>query len=241
MNREIANREGIDIRLLDYKTKKPFTTIDYGNVSVVDLTGGDRAFATGGRKGGRRVAFDGQRLGTVKISSQLIPLEYISLAANGEVKDGAELLIREALVAAEGGTITLSKAPVAGTIYTYAEGEPESSAIAATAADTLVTIEGAQAGDKYVAIYVHTSATAKKVVFNNKSFPKDYIIWADTFYKDEDGEIVGETIHAFKATPQTAISMTYQGTGDPMSLDITFDLSEDANSDVIEYIRDDAE
>lgn len=235
--KNIANREGTNIRLLDYKTGAPSMFIDYGNVSVVDLASGNRAYASGGRKGGRRVAFDDQRAGTFRLSTQMIPLEVLSLAADGNVTTGAELIVRE-LLTVDTEIITLTNTPVAGTIYIYPKGAEENSAEAATATGKSITIEDAVDGDEYYAIYVYESETAKKVTFSNKAFPKAYIIWADTCYKDSDDDIIDETIHAYKAVPQAAISLTYQGTGDPMSLDITFDLMEDVDGNVIDFSRE---
>lgn len=71
-----------------------------------------------------------------------------------------------------------------------------------------------------------------EVVFNNNDANKFYVITGQTVWKDKDGITYSEDIKCFKASPQKAYNVTYTGTGDPTSLDITFDLAEDDDGNV---------
>lgn len=73
------------------------------------------------------------------------------------------------------------------------------------------------------------------VVFENtaNSMPKYYIIKAETVWQDAAGAIYDETITFHRATPQRAMNIQYNGAGDPVSVDVVFDLLEDASGKVM--------
>lgn len=77
-----------------------------------------------------------------------------------------------------------------------------------------------------------SSFAGNEVVFNNNDANKFYIITGETVWKDKDGVTYAENIKCYKASPQRAYNITYTGTGDPTSLDITFDLAEDDDGNV---------
>lgn len=235
---KVANRKGLNTRLYKYSDKSLFMNIDFANISVVDLSS-NRVFATGGQNQGKRVGFDDPIEGTLRLSTQIVPLEIIALCCSSTgVTTGADLAIREVLTCATAGTITLSETPVAGTLYVFAQAQDMAGTPAATTSTgTSVTIDGATVGDKYVAYYINADAEAQTVFFDNNDTPSDYIIYSDTVWKGEDDTVYAEQIHAYKAMPQKALSMTYQGSGDPISIDITFDLLEDNDGKVIQYTR----
>lgn len=95
-----------------------------------------------------------------------------------------------------------------------------------------VTIEGAKAGDAYVAYYIVASEDAKSATFNNDKTPGCYIIYGDTVWKDTNDTITAEHFKAYKAMPQKSFSITYQGSGDPLTFEMTFDLMEDEDGNV---------
>lgn len=230
--KKTANRKGADIQLRKYADKSLFAYIDYANSVAVDLASG-RVYATGGNSGARQVGFDDPIEGTLKISTQIVPIEFVALACSPDgVEDGGEIGIREKLTATE-GKVTLSKTPVAGTIYVYKEGEDITATPAATAATgTEVTIEGAKAGDKYIAYYIVASEEAKSATFSNAKTPGCYIVYGDTVWKDTNDTISAEHFKAYKAMPQKSFSITYQGSGDPLTFEMTFDLMEDEDGNV---------
>ena len=73
------------------------------------------------------------------------------------------------------------------------------------------------------------------VVFENtsNSAPKYYIIKADTVWQDDAGVTYTETMTFHKACPKRALNISYNGDGDPTSVDIEFDLMQDADEKVL--------
>lgn len=237
MMKKVANRRGSNIRLYKYNDKSLFMNIMFGRITAVEGNA-SRVYAKGGQSDADMVGFDDPMTGTFKITTQIIPIELIALACTPDgVTEGAEWAVREEIVATD-GKVTLTDTPIAGTVYVF----PKASDMVGTpvgteAADKDVTVADAKAGDVYVAYYLKEVAEAKTVVFNNQKTPGAYIIYSDTTYKAEDDTVVAEQIKCYKAMPQKAISLTYQGSGDPCSMDLTFDLMEDADGNVIGFTR----
>lgn len=230
--KKTANRKGANIQLRKYSDKSLFAYIDYANSVAVELTAG-RVYATGGNSGARQVGFDDPIEGTMKISTQIVPIEFVALACSPDgVEAGGEIGMREKLVLAT-GNLTLTKTPVAGTLYVYKEGDDISSTPVATeATGTSVTIEGGTDGDTYVAYYIVASTEAKSVTFSNRKTPSCYVVYGDTVWKDTQDNVSAEHFKAYKAMPQKAFSITYQGSGDPLTFEMTFDLMEDEDGNV---------
>lgn len=235
--KKTANKCGVNFTLRDYVSGAPYLYFDFINEYAEDIKR-DRSFATGGQKAANLVGFDGNITGTVKISTQIIPIELIALAAAGKVESGAELSVREVIKVTEAGKITLTDEPVAGTLYVYklendCSGEP----VATTATAKAVTIENAKTGEKYVAYYFKTSETAQKVVFNEGNTSDFYTIDGYTKLKDTDGLDSMEYVKGYKVQPQQAITLTYNGGSDPISLDVTFDLLTDDDGNTYSHVR----
>lgn len=79
------------------------------------------------------------------------------------------------------------------------------------------------------------------VVFENtaSTMPKYYIIKAETVWQDAAGAVYDETMTFHKASPQRALNITYNGEGDPVSVDVVFDLMEDTNGKVLTITKAD--
>lgn len=252
MSKKIANRKGLKTRLYDYETKALVQTIDYGNVTTIEDSQ-DRVWATGGENMSNEVAFDNPSSGTFTISSQIIPLEYIALAATSEgLTTGNDLTVAETLVGATEDSsvvVTLSKTPVVdptkdfAAVVVYEHGVEIKGAtplVTSVDADTKkVTITSGVAGTKYDVYYLTTEASSKSVTFNDNVSTGTYIIDSDTVYKEAGNTTpIAEQIRIYKAVPQKGITLTYQGgTGDPMSVDITFDFSADDDGNVKKITR----
>lgn len=230
--RKTANRKGANIQLRKYSDKSLFAYIDYVNSVAVELSS-NRVYATGGDSGARQVGFDDPIEGTLKLSTQIVPIEFVALACSPDgVEDGGEIGIREKLTLTT-SKLTLSKTPVAGTIYVFKEGDDITSPPAATeATGTSVTISGGNEGDVYIAYYIVASEEAKSATFSNAKTPGCYIVYGDTVWKDTNDTISAEHFKAYKAMPQKAFSITYQGSGDPLTFEMTFDLMEDEDGNV---------
>ena len=230
--KKTANRKGANIQLRKYSDKSLFAYIDYVNSVAVELSS-NRVYATGGDSGARQVGFDDPIEGTLKLSTQIVPIEFVALACSPDgVEDGGEIGIREKLTLTT-SKLTLSKTPVAGTIYVFKEGDDITSPPVATeATGTSVTISGGNEGDVYIAYYIVASEEAKSATFSNAKTPGCYIVYGDTVWKDTNDTISAEHFKAYKAMPQKSFSITYQGSGDPLTFEMTFDLMEDEDGNV---------
>ena len=116
VNPNMANREVADLVLLDYKTKKVFLPIDFANVTTTDFTA-NRVFAKGGQGAPNRVGFDGERAGTLKVDTQIMPVKLFALLSGQDIGKIAKIMKREVLTATTDG-IELSETPKAGTVPT---------------------------------------------------------------------------------------------------------------------------
>lgn len=104
-----------------------------------------------------------------------------------------------------------------------------------TAQETTVELLALMAG-KNLGTFTGTS-----VIFQNSSnvAPTYYIIKSETVWVDEAGTTYAETMTFHKVCPQKAISISYNGDGDPVSVEITFDVMEDGDGKVLTIARAD--
>ena len=79
------------------------------------------------------------------------------------------------------------------------------------------------------------------VVFENKAndVPKYYIIKAETVWQDAAGLTYDETMTFHKACPKRALNISYNGDGDPTSVDVEFDLLQDDDGKVLTITKAD--
>lgn len=235
--KKTANKCGVNFTLREYGTNKPYLYFDFINEYAEDLKR-DRSFATGGQYAANLVGFEGKLEGTIKISTQIIPIEVIALAAGGSITTGADIAVREVIKVTEVGKLNLSESPIAGSLYVYkldkdCDGEPA----ATEATDKVVTVTGAAVGDKYVAYYFKTSAEAKTVIFNENNTSAFYTLDGYTKMKDTEGLDSIEYVKGYKLQPQQAIALTYNGGSDPISLDVTFDILADDEGNTYSHTR----
>lgn len=67
-----------------------------------------------------------------------------------------------------------------------------------------------------------------------------YKIEGDTVWQDDEGTTYEEHITAYKCLVKPNYSVTYNGSGDPVSLDIEFELATDADGNFLDIERSDA-
>jgi hypothetical protein len=86
------------------------------------------------------------------------------------------------------------------------------------------------------------SETVTEVVFENtaNTTPKYFVIKAATVWQDASGVTYAETLTFHKACPKRAFNISYSGDGDPTSVDIEFDLMQDADGKVLTVAKADA-
>lgn len=232
MNPNMANREVMNLILLDYKTKVPYLNIDFANVSTTNFTA-NRVYAKGGWGAPNRVGFDGERTGTLQIDTQIMPVKLFALLSGKEIAKMATVLKREELTAAEGG-ITLSEEPKEGTIQVFAAGDDCGTPIdGASASGKKVTAEGIEDGSNYIAYYFTEKASGvQSVRFDASTFPKAFEIHGEMPFKTEDEEDVMCDLTYFKAQPQTTFNLAFQNTGDPTTVSIIFDCYANQDGDI---------
>lgn len=82
------------------------------------------------------------------------------------------------------------------------------------------------------------STVNNKVSFKNTpGAPTYYIIKGETVWVGSDGKTYAETITAFKACAKRNYNLTYNGDGDPQSLDVEFELGANEQNDVMDIDR----
>lgn len=66
---------------------------------------------------------------------------------------------------------------------------------------------------------------------------KYYKIEGDTVWKDEEGVVYNEKVTVYKALVKPNYSVTYNGSGDPTSIDIEFELAVDKDGNFVDIER----
>lgn len=236
MGSTFANREVCDLIFEDYATKKPFLNMDYANVSTTEITG-ETVFAFGGKGHPKRVSFSGERGGTLTIETQIQSFALYQLLTGGDVSSTAKFMIREELTVTS-GSVTLTSAPSAGaTVNVFKADDDCGAALAATVADKVVTLTGATDGDKVIAYYVKDiTDKVQKISIKGSSFPKAFTVYGDTVMKSENDEVLPYKFIAYKAAPQSNMTLGMSNNGDPATVTITCDLLVNKDNEMLDLI-----
>lgn len=240
MNPNMANREVMNIVLLDYKTKVPYMKIDFANVSTTNFTA-NRVFAKGGWGAPNRVGFDGERTGTLQIDTQIMPAKLFALLAGKDIAKTATVLKREELVASDSG-LTLAETPKTGTVQVFAASDDCGTPIAdvSVTAKNVTATSGIDDGKNYVVYYYLDKTTGvQSIKFDADTFPKAFEIRGEMPFKTEDEEDVMCDLAYYKAQPQASFNLAFQNTGDPTTVSITFDCYANQNGDIYEMTFED--
>lgn len=173
---KMANRYGLDIEFYEYvadgvlaEEASAVATINFANEVSMELTS-EITWATGGQAHAKRIGFKDPTEGTIKISTQLVNMQLLKLAAGNED------------ISSEDGKVSFMN-------------------------------------DKQSII------------------PKYYIIKGKTVWQGEDGTTYAETITAYKACVKPGYNVTYNGSGDPQSLDIEFELATNEAGQLVDIER----
>lgn len=67
--------------------------------------------------------------------------------------------------------------------------------------------------------------------------PKYYKIEGKTVWQDESGNVYNETITAYKALVKPNYNAVYNGSGDPISIDLEFELASDSDGNFLDIER----
>lgn len=237
-NQTMANREVCDLIFVDYTTKKPFLNLDFANVTTTELTG-ESVFAYGGKGHPKRVQFSGEKGGTLTIETQVQTVKLWQLITGGELSKSAKFVTRvEKTVGADGTTISLDETPIAGSVVVYAENDDCGVELACTAAGQTITLTTALTeGDKVIVYYMkEVTEGVQRINVKSTSFPKNFIVYGDTVMKTDEDEALPYKLTAYKAAPQSNMSLSFSNNGDPGSLTITCDLLADADDNILDLV-----
>lgn len=237
-NPNMANREVCDLIFYDYKTQKPFLNLDFANVTTTELTG-ESVFAHGGKGHPKRIAFNGERGGTIAIETQIQTVKLWELITGGEVTKTAKFVAREELTVKD-GKVTLSGTPVDGTIVAYSEGDDCGNPLSVTATGSEVTVTGTT-GNVIVYYMKEMTEGVTRISVKSTSFPKNFTVYGDTVVKTEDDELLPYKLVAYKCAPQSNLTLSYSNTGDPGTITITCDLLVNKNEEMLDLILIDEE
>ena len=234
-NKNFANREVMDLIIYDYETDKPFLPIDYANTTSHEMTGED-VYAYGGKGHPKRVPFSGEKGGTFTIETQLQSSKLYRLLTGAEAADSIDFVKREKLTSTDGSSLTLTEAPIDGTVFVYKADDDCGKAEEISGTGTSITLTNAgTANDKYIVYYQRKLSDVTALKVTTSTFPKMCKIYADTQNKGEDGKLHNEFVKVYKASPQSQYSVSNANTGDPVTVTITFDMMADDNGNVIDY------
>lgn len=239
-----ANRQVCDVDIRILKTMAPFLKFDTANTTTAGLTS-DNVYAMA--KGSRRIAFNNPVEGSMTIEAQVYPFKFFSLMSNGVIETTAAYAETKTITAEEEGRLSIDigsgKEVKVGTVFVYPEGEfgEDGSAIQGVFVSgvfTATTSGDIVVGLKYEVGYIVTRSTGvKRVSFNNRDLPSDYYITMTTVDKDEQGLFTPFLMTAYKATIQRNFELTFSSEGDPASVSLTFDLSEDKDGNVFDMVE----
>lgn len=239
MGNTFANREVCDLIFEDYATKTPFLNMDYANVSTTEITG-ETVFAYGGKGHPKRVAFAGEKGGTLTIETQIQSFKLYQLLTGGDISKSAKFITREELTVGEDKSIELTSTPSVGaTVNVFAADDDCGTPMKSTVSSNTVTITDGKAGDKVIAYYVKDVNDAQKISIKGSSFPKAFTVYGDTVMKTEDDVLLPYKFIAYKVAPQSNMSLSMSNNGDPATVTITCDLLVNENDEMLDLILED--
>lgn len=238
MARELnmANRQCCDVHILDYATMKPWMLVDFCNTTTAGFSA-DAVYAT--KKGAKDIKFDNPLEGTMKLNFQVHPFQIYALYSDGEIETSALIARRENVTGAAEGKLTLTNTPKAGTVYAV---DPDTGKIIeGTVSEkefTATTTSEIKEGTTYEVSYLEEkTAGVKKISFNNKKTPKDFLIQMETVDKDEKGNLVPVRITAYKASPNRTLDLSFSSDGDPAEIEIELSVLQNEDGDVMDIIE----
>lgn len=240
LNGNMANREVCDMIFLDYLTRIPFLFLDYANTNTTELTG-ETVYAYGGKGHPKRVAFDGEKGGTLTIETQMQSFKLWQLITGGEVTKTAKYYVRK-ILPVSGTSITLPEEAEEESVIVFKIDDDCGTPVESSAEGTTVTVES-MTGQTQAIVYYMRTVTDKVQTISIKSttFPSDFIVYGDTIMKAENGEILPYRMTAYKCHPQSQISLAFANNGDPGTITITCDLMADENDNILDLILEEEE
>lgn len=234
-----ANRQVCNVNILTLKDMKPFLYLDTANTTTAGISG-DNSYAMA--KGTRRISFANPLESTMSITCQVFPFKLYSMLSDGSIENTATYAEHKVVDCATKGELPLVIANgsiVDNKVFAYPAGSfgVESAAIEATYAGDKLTGNFEDGNSYEIGYIVSKTSGVKKISFNNKKLPKDFYITMETVDKDEDGLLTGFRIVAYKACIKRNLELSFSSEGDPMELTLEYDLMEDKDGNVLDFIE----
>lgn len=227
-----ANRDVSKAIFKDYVTKKTFFNCDYANVTTTEVTG-ETSYAYSGSGHSKRIAFDGEKGGTIKIETQIQPFKLYSLMSGADIGTSMNFIRREVHTTTTAApTITLKETPI-GKVDLFLESDDCGTEVPNTVAGTTVTLTTPKDGTYIVYYEVTISADIETIEITSTTFPKYFTVFMECLDKTDAGELVKFYEKAHKCHPQNNFTLSQSNTGDAAVLTITCDLLEDADKKIL--------
>ncbi len=237
-----ANREVCDVDIRILSTKKPFLKFDLANTTTTGIEA-NNVYAMG--HGARRITFQDPLTGTMSIEAQVYPFKLFALMSDGTIETTAAYADSQTIKCTTGGQLTVAVTDgtiETGTVFVYPEDSfgDDAAQIAGAFSDgvfTATTASEIAAGESYVVGYIVSRTNVKKITLSNKKLPKDYYITMKTLDKDEEGCFTPFVQTIYKASIQRNFELAFSSEGDPASITLTFDLSEDDDGNFMDMVE----
>lgn len=231
-----ANRDVCDLIIQDFLTGKEIEYFPYANTTATEVTG-DAVYAYGGQGHPKRATFNGDKGGVFTMDTQVQTAKLYSIMSGANIIKTANWLQREELVAGAGGTLTLSKTPIDETVNVYSVSDDCGTTLETSVSGTSVSGSGITEGNTYIAYYQVQLTDVQNVSIKSNTFPKAVKIYADTWDKGIDDEILAKKLIIYKAQPQNNFSISNSNSGDPATLSLKFDLMADGKNNFLDIIN----
>lgn len=236
--KQMANREVCDMIFVDYKTKKPFLVVDYANTSSTELTG-ETVYAYGGKGHPKKVGFSGEKGGTMTVETQIQTPKLWEMITGGTSSNSTKYVKKINSTVSSEKKITLDEKNeiASGSVFVYAAEDTELKAeIECTVSGKEITLNGEELaeGARVVIFYMVTREDVYNINIKSTNFPKAFTVYGDTYMKTEDEDILPYRLTAYKAVPQSNMSLSFSNSGDPGTVTITLDLMEDSEHNILD-------
>lgn len=236
VNKKIANREVCDLIFLDYATKIPVLNVDYANVSTTELTG-ETEYARAGRGNARKIAFYGEKGGSISFECQIQPFKLHQIMTGGKLSNTAKYLKRKVLKSSTKKITIPDVDLVAGTVNVFALDDDCGTPIEITVSESTVTLPSeATDGDYVVYYFVNKTSGVQRISIKDTTFPKTLVAQMSTIDKSEDDEILPYKMIAYKIAPNNNISLSFSNSGAPANLSFSAELMSDEDGNMLDMI-----
>lgn len=236
-SKQMANREVCDMVFQDYKTKKPFLFVDYANTSSQELTG-ETVYAYGGKGHPRKVAFTGDKAGTLTIETQIQTPKLWEMMTGGTKGTTASIMKHVKTTVGGTNTITLAvgETPAEGTTWVYnaSDANMNTEIEVQSVSTNTITVAETDEGTEVDVFYMTTVSDVYNINIKSTDFPKAFTVYGDTYMKTTDDDILPYLFKAYKCVPQSNVSLSFANTGDPGTITITCDLLVDDDGNMLD-------